>query len=78
MLNSSSNSFSVNSGKVGLEVQLVVGMRSSKINWSNMLSRKPCRSFISFAERFDITVAVVNDCEVTSVGIVVKVSVAIV
>ena len=78
MLNSSFNSFSVNSGRVGLETQLVVGEHSFEINWSSLSSRKPCSSSISCVERFDITVAVANDHEVTSVGIVVKVSVVIV
>ena len=50
-------------------------MRSFEINWSSLSSSKPCSSFISCVERFEITVAVANDCEVTSVGIVVKVSV---
>ena len=53
-------------------------MRSSKINWSSLSSSKPCSFSISCVERFDITVAVANDSEVTSVGIVVKVSVVIV
>ena len=56
VLNNSSNSFSVNSGRVGLEMQLVVGARSSEINWSSLSSRKPCSSSISCVERFDITV----------------------
>ena len=77
-VNSSSNSFSVNSGRVGLEMQLVVGAHSCEINWSTFLSRKPCSSSISCVERFNKTVAVANDCEVTSVGIVVKVSVTII
>lgn len=76
LLNSSSNSFFVNSGMVGLETQLVVGVWSSKINWSNLSSRKPNSSFISCVERFDIMVAVANHCEVTSVETVVNVSVA--
>ena len=59
-------------------MQLVVGVCSSEINWSSLLSRKPCSSSISCVERFNITVAVVYDYEVMSVGIVVKVSVAIV
>ena len=57
LLNSSSNSFSVNSGRVGLEVQLVVGACLSEINWSSLSSRKPCSSSISYLERFNITVA---------------------
>ena len=78
LLKSSSNFFSVNSGRVGLETQFVIGIHLSEINWSSLSSRKPRSSPISCVERFDITVAVVNDCEVTSVGIVVKMSVAIV
>ena len=65
-------------GRVGLEMILVVGACLSEINWSSMSSKKPCSSSISCVERFDTTVAVAYDCEVTSVGIVVKVSVAIV
>ena len=61
VLNNSSNSFSVNSGRVGLEMQLVVGTHSSEINWSSLSSRKPCSSSISCVERFNIMVAVAND-----------------
>ena len=68
----------MNSVRIGLEMQLVVGTCSSKINWSSSLSRKPYSSCISCVKWFDITVAVADDCEVTSVGIVVKVGVAIV
>ena len=76
VLNNSSNSFSMNSGRVGQETCLVVGAHLSEINWSTLSSRKPSSSIISCVERFDLMViVVVNDCEVTCVGIVVQVSV---
>ena len=78
VLNSSSNSFAMNCSRVGLETQLVVGVCSSKLNWSSLSLRKPCSSFIFCVERFNIMVAVANNCEVTSVGMIVKVSVVIV
>ena len=59
-LNSLSNSFSVSSGRIGLETSLFVGVRSSEINWSSLSSRKPCRSFMSCVERLDIMGAVMT------------------